>query len=351
MQYKKLIVTLSVLTLLGAGCISFSGGGSSGTDGGVFKSIDRGQQWQQKSAVPGPQGVGSFGGTNAVTFAIDPQDHLAIYAGTDEAGMFYSFDGAESWRRPKDLASGFIAAVVVDPANKCRIYAATGYRILKTEDCNRTFKEIYREASPQTFISALAVNPFNTRMLYAGTVKGTLIKSQDGGQTWALEYAFSRNKVIDIAVDPRNSAVRYVALEGRGVWKTENDGATFQDISEGLKEYKDGHDARRLIIANDVPRRLLLAAKHKILRSNDGGNTWEDLPILSPESVEVLSLAVNPKNSEEIYYGTATTFYKTADGGQNWSTAKLPTSRTARALLVDFETPETIYLGAMKVRE
>lgn len=351
-SFFRLAFILVSFTLLGASCISFGGGGEArGGNGGVFKSANRGDEWAHTVSVPTAQGIGNFGGVNITAFGIDPADHLAVYAATDEAGMFYSFDGGDSWRRPKDLSRGFVAAVVVDPKDKCTIYVATANRIVKTADCNRTFEEIYREPAPQTFITALTVNPLNSRILYAGTVNGKLIRSQDGGLTWALEYTFPKNRIIDIVLNPSNPASRYVALKGRGVWRTDNDGGTYTDLSEPLRKFKEGLDIRRLVALADEEDTLLLATKYKVLKSTSSGVTWEALPIVSPETVEVLSFAVNPKDSKELYYGTATTFYRSLDGGQSWTTKKLPTSRIATALLVDFEDPATVYLGVTKIKK
>lgn len=347
---KKLILSLAVLSLFGGGCISF-GGGPTGSDGGIFKSVDRGEAWQHKVAVPTSEGVASFAGTNIESFAIDPQDHNAIYVGTRESGILYSYDGGDSWHRPAGFASGFVADVAVSPNSKCTIYAATGHRVVRSTDCNRTYKEIYREPSQQTFITALTINQFNPSHIYLGTVKGTLIKSKDAGRTWSLEHTFPKGRILDIVVDPRNSAVRYVSLKGKGVWKTTNDGVSFTDLSEGLREFRYGLEVKQLVADKATPNGLLLAAKHKILRSRDGAVTWEELPIVTPDTVAILTLAVSPKNSSHIYYGTATTFYRSKDGGQSWSTKKLPSSRAASVLVVDFEEPDNIYLGVAKLQQ
>lgn len=347
---KKTILLLAVITLFGAGCISFSSG-PAGIDGGVFKSVNRGEEWTQKANLYTSAGIKSFSGADVITFAMDPQDHLAVYAGTPGSGMFYSYDGGESWRQPKDVASGFVSAIAVDPNNKCVIYAATMNRILKSMDCNRTFKEIHRESAGASYVTALAINPHNSSTLYAGTVQGRLIKSVDAGKTWVLEHQFPNKKIISIISDSQNPLTRFVVLLGRGIWKTQNGGVAFEELSEPLKPFQRGFDTRHFVADRGNPNILLLATKNKILRSADGGAKWEELPIISPEDVELLALAVNPRDSKEIYYGTATTFYKSSDGGQSWSTKKLPTSRTATAILVDAENKDTIYLGVTKVKK
>lgn len=350
MSKSKLFVILSAVALLGAGCISV-GRGPTGNDGGVFKSINRGEEWQHTVAVPTPSGVKNFAAANVRTLAIDPQDNLAIYAGTAENGLLYSFDGGQSWKQAKDIAGGFVPAVSVDPEDKCTVYAAVNHRMVKSTDCNRTFQEIYREPSEQTYITALAIDPFNTRRIYAGTVKGTLIKSVDSGKTWTHEALLSRNQVVDIVPDPRAEGVRYVALRGRGVWKTADGGKNFSDITEALKPIRRAVELQRLIPDGSALNGLIFAAKHTIGRTADGGRTWEEFTLISPDSVEISAIAVSPKNSAQIYYGTATTLYRSSDGGKSWSTKKLPSSRAASALLVDPEDPETIYMGVKEIKK
>ena len=349
--FAKILIMLGTLALIGAQCISFGGGGASqGAGGGIFKSANRGDEWLQKVAIPTASGMKNFGGTNVTALAVDPQDHLAIYAGTRESGMFYSYDGGESWMQTTNIKSGFVATVAVDPKNKCVVYAATGNRIMKSVDCNRSFEPIYNESAGETFVTALSISPFNSAVLYAGNAKGALIKSTDGGLAWSNQGNL-RGRIVDIVADPRNSSILYAAVAGRGVWKSENGGETFRDLSENMKAIKDVKDVRRLVADRATPNALLLASRHKLSRTTDGGLTWTALPIVSPETIALLALTVNPKNSKEIYYGTATTFYRSSDGGEKWSTEKLPTKLQASYLLVDPENTTTIYLGVLEVKK
>ncbi|MFH1314782.1 MAG: hypothetical protein ABIH67_00115, partial [Candidatus Uhrbacteria bacterium] len=59
-------------------------------------------------------------------------------------------------------------------------------------------------------------------------------------------------------------------------------------------------------------------------------------------------LAVDPNDTDRIYYATASTFYSTIDAGVNWQTRKLPTLRTPTSLAIDFEDGNVIYLGGAK---
>ena len=71
--------------------------------------------------------------------------------------------------------------------------------------------------------------------------------------------------------------------------------------------------------------------------------------ITAPGGANIYGFAVNPQNDNEIYYtatiGTRSTFYKTADGGQNWVTKKLPSGQVPTVLRVHPSNPNMLYLG------
>ena len=104
------------------------------------------------------------------------------------------------------------------------------------------------------------------------------------------------------------------------------------------------------IIINEKDGAIFIASAKMILRSRDNGFTWENLSLLPPEKDAVInSLAVNPNNSDEIYYATDTAFFRSADAGVTWATKKLPTKRSGRELLIDFNNPNVLYLGTKKL--
>jgi len=86
------------------------------------------------------------------------------------------------------------------------------------------------------------------------------------------------------------------------------------------------------------------------LRSGDGGNNWEDLKLLTPPgTTAIYSIAINPQNGQEIYYGIKDALYRSVDGGRNWITRNLPSSRAAAFLIFDPVNTSTLFLGVKKV--
>ncbi|GAF89261.1 unnamed protein product, partial [marine sediment metagenome] len=45
-----------------------------------------------------------------------------------------------------------------------------------------------------------------------------------------------------------------------------------------------------------------------------------------------------------------TTFYRSLDSGENWTTKKLPTTRAGWKLLIDPDNPDIIYMGVRSIK-
>ncbi len=349
--FPKTLAIASVLLLLGAGCIQITGtGGASGSDGGVFRSTDRGATWQQKSSIASVGQARSFSGSNVTALAQDPSDHKAIYAGT-ESGLFYSYDGAESWQGAAALGAVNVLSIAVSPADKCTVYVAYANRVMRTTDCSRTWSNVYYDSRADTLMRSVAIDHFNPSTIYAATSQGDLLKSGDAGASWTPVHRFE-NEVLQVLMAAADSRMLYVATRNKGVWKSSDGGATWTDLSPGMGDFAGALD--HLVLAEDVARgnSLLAASNYGLLRSTDGGATWKAIPLLTPPgSTVIYSLAVSPKDSNFIVYGTINTLYRSVDGGGKWTTSKLPTTRAATSLLIDPANDSTIDMGTTAFKQ
>lgn len=351
----KIYLPLILFSLfaLGVGCVQIGGQSSavSGNDGGVWKSGDKGVTWTQKVLIP-TTGTAkkSIGPTNVVTFTVDPSDRKAVYIGTAEHGLFYTLDGGDSWLQVAALP-GRILSVAVDPGDKCTVYATLENKVQRTTDCARTWSTAYFETRTDKAITALAISPRDGRVIFAGNSAGDLNMSSDGGGSWATVKRFD-SEVKKILIVPADTKTVYVGTKSSGIWKSKDNGATWTDVSEGIRQYSGSFEYRDLVLDLSSPDTVLYASQFGILRTTDGGGKWDKIDLLTPPgSATIYSLAVNPKDGREIYYGTATTFYSTVDGGAKWKTRKLPSSRAATAMLVDPEAVNMLYLGVSRLKQ
>jgi photosystem II stability/assembly factor-like uncharacterized protein len=345
-----LVSALSLISLTGFGCIKIASG-PTGTSGGIYKTTDQAETWLQKVAFPTAKGVGSVGHVNVGTIEIDPSDHLAVYAGTKEDGLLYSYDGAETWNSAKDLDTGPVSSIAVDSENKCVIYAASRNKIYKSEDCNRSFKQVYYETRTETSITDVKVDWYNHALVYAGTTEGDLLKSADAGASWSALNRF-KSDISDILVDPFDSRVIYVGLKSKGLFKTTDSGATWVDLSENFKDFKNANYIYFIAADKTSQNTIIVASQYGLLRSYDAGASWSAIELVTPPGeVQIRALALNPREGKEIYYATATAVYKTVDGGKSWVTKKVPaTGCQAETLAVDQDNGKVIYLGLSQVK-
>ncbi len=349
---KKLLVLLPLLLLFLTGCL-ISVKTDQAADGGVYKSPDQGDTWTAISSI---YRVGettrSFASNDVISIAVDPTDRQAIYVGTEAGNLFYTYNGGEAWSQSLSQV-GKINALAVDPVDRCVIYAAIDNRVYKSVDCSRhwDYQLIETRADLNHQITALAIDPYNPAIIYAGTSGNGLFVSSDRAYSWRVNRFFE-DRISKILINPKNSKIIYVATVGKGIFKSIDQGQTWRAIFEGkLEEGRGGAlSYRELIMDPTVDDGLFYASSYGLLRSLNGGETWQELKLLTPHKTTVIySLAINPKNGQEIYYGTAEALYRSHDNGLNWVTRKLPSQRAAKHLLIDPQNPKILYLGVKKV--
>jgi len=347
-----LLPLLGSLMLFGVGCISFSSDGvSTSSDGGIFKSANRGDEWSQKVAVPTTGGeVKSIGGVNVAFLTQDPQDANAIYMGSTDSGMFYSYDGGDSWQRPAQLSSGRIASVAVHPKDKCTIYATSANRLLKSEDCSRTWSPTYLDARTDRQTTAVLIDFFSPDTVWVATDGGDILKSTDAGRSWSNQITF-KSAVRELLMISSDSRRLYAATRSNGIYRTDDGGENWKELAPGYRDFNGAIEFSDMAVGVSDPAVILMASRYGLIRSRDYGETWESVDLLTPpRSTIIYSVAVDPKDVNAIYYGTGTTFFRSPNGGVNWIPKKLPTSRTATVLQVDSVNSNVLYMGVTKIK-
>lgn len=341
---KKLLLLAASVMLLGASCIQVSGTGSAGNDGGLWKSGDKGAHWAPASSVVTVGSPKSFSGLNVTKLAFDPSDAKAIYAGT-ASGMFYSYDSAASWTLAGAVGAVGISGLAIHPTDKCTVYVGTSNRISRTRDCSRTWDTVYVDSRPTSRIVDVAADFFNPTVVYAATSAGDLLKSADNGNSWSAIKRFD-GEIGGLVMSHADSRVLWVVLKSKGIWKSTDAGANWTDLTPEFGAFANALVNVRLIEDRATPNAWLTASNYGVLRTTTGGDSWKSIPLLTPAgSTVIYSLAVNPKNSAELWYGTANTLYHSVNAGAKWTTARLPTSRAATDLMVDPSNENVLYMG------
>jgi len=246
-----------------------------------------------------------------------------------------------------------IAAVAVDPTNTATIYAGGSGRIFKSVDrgASWTAASLSRGSSE---VHALAIDPHEPEILYAGTLGEGLFTSADAGSTWIPKsVGLGSHKgvgVETVATNPRGSRTVYAGTCD-GVFKSTNGGESWSAVNAGLAST----DVRTLAIDEHEPETLFAGTwgyyyasrtTHQpepggIFKTMDGGETWVALADLAGK--DVATLAIDPNEHEIVYAGTTDGVFWSTDGGSSWQAAGL--AEYVSALAIDPVNSETIYAG------
>ena len=214
----------------------------------------------------GPISWNSIGwnpGLGRVNFVCeDPNDSSRIYVGTPAGGLWRSDDSGQSWTPLTDqLPSLGASAVVVDPNNSNIIYLGTG-----DDD--------------------------------AGDSRGVgVLKSTDGGQTWALSglsYQVSQNiSVRQLLMSPVDHHVLLCATN-QGLFKTTDGGVNWINVI---------HSAIWDVKFQPGNTDIVYASNKVIYRSTDGGDNFDMVPETAdiPDSINRTFLAVTPADPNRVY--------------------------------------------------
>jgi photosystem II stability/assembly factor-like uncharacterized protein len=156
-----------------------------GTSGGVYKSVDGAEHWKaiNEGLSINPVGGALSHGVNAIV--LDPTQPDTLYIGTTR-GFFTSRDGGARWTQNQTIPHGGVAAVAINPADPLVLYAGgADIGVVKSIDGGATWTAADTGLT-NSAIRVLAIVPQKPDTLYAGT-NGGLFKTVDGGKHWKQE--------------------------------------------------------------------------------------------------------------------------------------------------------------------
>jgi photosystem II stability/assembly factor-like uncharacterized protein len=340
---------LMIVLFTATGCVVVSTGSTgvkSNNTGGIFVSNNKGDVWQNKSLIANTSGSPkSFSGLDVASLVMDPSDNKTIYFASVGNGLYYTYDSANSWQIMSSLGNSTVRAIAIDPKAKCNIYIAIANKAYKTIDCGRTWSQTYVD-DPTVTVDALAVDQYNSSVIYASVSRGDLIRSNDQGSTWQTIYRV-KDPIKKIVIDANDSRNLFLVTLKKGAFYSRDGGDTWSDFSKSLKDQKLSLNVIDVALVKSEPQVIFLVATDGILQSKDEGASWDKLGLIPPENkASINAFAVNPNDSKQVYYMTNSTFYNSQDGGQSWKPTKLPTDRAGVKLLLDPQNSNLIYLGA-----
>ncbi|MEO8190747.1 MAG: IPT/TIG domain-containing protein [Acidobacteriota bacterium] len=255
-----------------------------------------------------------------------------------------------------------MTAIAPHPTDSGTVLAgAAGGGVWKTTDNGVSWVPL-TDGLNDLSVGAISYAPSAPNIVYLGTGEASyaidfipgigLLKSTDGGATWAVPASVLASRFYRINVHPTNPN-ELLAGTSRGGLRSTDGGANwttvilptaYGDVPEILR---DPTNPANLFATTWCAAGGCTFPSAHVLKSTDGGATWTDrsagLPSAAPvdSTYERLSLALSPSNTSVLYAarsikpatGTIIShIYKSVDGGGTWTDLPSVSSRNSRYL-------------------
>ena len=190
----------------------------------------------------------------------------------------------------------------------------------------------------------IAVDPFNPQVYYATYHDVGLYVSRDAGKTWEhpTDGLPPRGHAWSVTVDPNNNGVVWVSMAQSGsVYKSTDHGVSWSDVSIDISSTGKVTD-----LLLDAQNSILYAAtEYKgIFKSSDEGETWQQISTLG-----TFDIKIDLSNKNILYAGTKTGLYKSIDGGNSWN--QLASDKMGKVYNISVGKNNTIYVISNKSGE
>lgn len=278
---------------------------------------------------------------------------IAFYYSYDPAPRKPVFQSLPEHKEPKAVPNDWLAKQKLYPnaafSHDHYLFALRQAKLL--HENSPSHRSSWELAGPKNIggrITDIAIHPDNPSTMYIGAASGGIFKTTNGGFSW--ENVFHDAPVISIgalAIDPANQNVIYAgtgeanassySFIGNGVYKSNDAGQTWDHIGLEYSAY-----IGRILVDHSNSQRVFVAAcgtlftpndQRGIYRSLDGGESWERVLFVSDTTAGV-DIVQHPSNPDILYasmwerrrgityrrsHGITSGIYKTTNGGDTWT--------------------------------
>ncbi len=303
--------------------------------------------------------IGPFRGGRSVCATGVIGDPFTYYMGTTGGGLWKTTDAGQQWENISDgyFKTGSVGAIAVSASNANILYCGMGEHaprgvmtsygdgVYKSIDAGKTWTKVGLEATQH--ISRIRIHPTNPDIVYVaaqGALYGPnkergIYKTSDGGKTWDQSlFVNELTGCSELSMDPHTPETLYAAMwhhqrkphkvisggEGSGLFKSMDGGTSWKKIHKGLPEEK-GKMAIAVSAANSDKVYALIESdsdkdKGGLFVSNDAGNNWKMVSgdnRLVQRAWYYIEVFPDPNDENTVYVMSAPAL-RSIDGGKSW---------------------------------
>ncbi|MEA2497853.1 MAG: hypothetical protein QOH26_258 [Actinomycetota bacterium] len=338
----------------------------------------------------GPSNIGA----RVVDITVDPKLANTLYVASASGGVWKSTDAGKTykpiWKKSRTQSLGAMAQAKngtlwvgtgeANPGGGSLTYGGKG--VFRSDDRGKTWTNVGLKRTSR--IGRIVVDPNDANHvlvaaagnLFKGGGPRGLYETRDGGKSWKLilEGENETTGAVDVAIDPKNPKNIFVAMwdhirfpdfrqysgEGSGIWRSQDGGKTFEELTGGLPP---GNEATggRIGIAIDPknPDRVWAIYSNNVegpfsgfFISEDGGDTWTGPPTAQATLAASQSvygwwfgrIYVDPKDSEHVFV-SGLGLSESTDGGLSFPTIQIEQHADHHAMAWDPHKPGRVYNG------
>jgi photosystem II stability/assembly factor-like uncharacterized protein len=176
---------------------------------------------------------------------------------------------------------------------------------------------------------------------------------------WRLIGPHRGGRVVAVAGDPVDAQTFYFGSTGGGVWKTENGGTTWINVSDGFFRRAS---VGAIAVAESDPNVVFVGMGEATIRGNvshgdgvykstDAGKTWQHVGLA--DTRQIAKIRIHPRNADLVYVAALghahgpnaeRGVYRSKDGGKTWEQVLFKSERAgAIDLAMDPVNPRVLY--------
>jgi photosystem II stability/assembly factor-like uncharacterized protein len=309
--------------------------------GGLYQSLDGGASWQ-------PIHSGVMDNQTVRALAIDRHSPRTLYAGA-LFGAFKSTDGGKTWINLSFPDFNVVLSLVLHPTQPNVVYAGAGGGLFLSQDGGGTWTALTQGLPLFGSVAGLLISTSHPQTLYAGVAGVDTIHSSgvfhtgDGGGSWTLaSRGLSASNVTSVAVAAQNPDTLW-SISDFIPFRSVDRGETWTAVEPGPLLSNHRLPPRVVIDPLDAAAVYIQTDDGQILRSSDGGQTWETAGSSGPP----LALAISPQHPAVLWAASqqgAGGLLRSLDRGDTWTVMSGPASAGFYlAFDIPPSAPSTVY--------
>lgn len=246
-------------------------------------------------------------------------------------GLFRSSNQGSTWGSANaNLGTAKVLTIATDPSNSATAYAGTSHGVFKTTSSGSVWTAV-NTGLPNDTVTSVAVDPLSTSTIYACMLEG-LYKSVDSAATWKL--LGNAGAPTAVAIDSKREGTLWLVYSFGYPVVSLDGGSTLLQAN-----YPQILGTSVAVDPNNSLNVFYGTSSLGLLMSTNSGQSFTSantgLAATAGSAVTVNAIAINPHNSTRILVGTNTGVYVSSSGGNSFQATQGLGNREVLSVLFD----------------